>query len=334
MLDYLDRGGQEPFFLFIHYYDVHSPYSEPNPYGASFEQEISTETNAVMVRLRSLDGRRIGDLAPEDRNWITARFPDSGPAHAIRAGGAEGRLITYKDIQTMAYAWLRKAGPAVMAPVKGAYDNGVAYLDHRLSELFQRLETFPWFGRTLFVITGDHGEAFGEHGGVLGHGGPPYEELSRVPLIVFGKGVRQGVRVKAPVGVIDIAPTLLDVVGIDPPSSFQGVSFLPLLRGEGMTRDRPLLSGVLDTGRAAIREGRWKLVLEKGDGAGRLYDLLSREGETKDRAPAFPELAARLKENLQKAERYNRMLVDGLKAETVILTEESRARLRELGYLK
>jgi arylsulfatase A-like enzyme len=85
------------------------------------------------------------------------------------------------------------------------------------------------------VILSDHGEEFGEHGRFQ-HGGAVFEESLRVPLLFYGPGrIPAGRRIDAPVSLIDIAPTLLDLVGVARPNGFDGASLQGLL-----LRDEPL----------------------------------------------------------------------------------------------
>src|SRR4029453_208235 len=76
--------------------------------------------------------------------------------------------------------------------------------------------------------TGDHGEEFWEHEGI-GHGRTLYDESVRVPLIMIAPGYRGGQRVEAAVSLLDVAPTLLDLLEPPPAPSFEGGSLLPLL---------------------------------------------------------------------------------------------------------
>ena len=96
------------------------------------------------------------------------------------------------------------------------YYGEVAWVDHALGPLFDRLATLS--RPTLVIVTSDHGESLGEHG-ELTHGMFAYEATLRVPLIVAGSAARdrrrRGVVIDAPVRHIDIAPTVLEAVGVE-----------------------------------------------------------------------------------------------------------------------
>ncbi len=116
------------------------------------------------------------------------------------------------------------------------YDGEVRYVDHELGRVLRVLNGRP---NTVVIITSDHGEEFFEHGDV-GHGHTVYEELLRVPLIVKLPGFGSGY-VNMPVDLIDIAPTVLDYLGVGIPSSMQGRSLLPVVQGFGC--ERPSFAG-------------------------------------------------------------------------------------------
>ena len=107
------------------------------------------------------------------------------------------------------------------------YDAEIRYTDDTLRILFAELEARGFFDDYLVVFTSDHGEEFGEHGHFL-HQGFLYEELLRVPLILGGSRVPAAVRSEL-VSSIDIAPTILDHVGVAIPDRMSG---RPLLSAE------------------------------------------------------------------------------------------------------
>lgn len=106
--------------------------------------------------------------------------------------------------------------------------------------------------RGYLFISSDHGEAFGEHG-TTKHTKTLYEELLRVPLFVYGPGIRAR-RIDEHVTNLDIGPTILDLFGVDTPGSFMGQSLVPLLAGRDVRLDRPI-----------VAEGRLRRVLYWGD---------------------------------------------------------------------
>ena len=92
----------------------------------------------------------------------------------------------------------------------------------------------------MVVVTADHGEEFGEHGG-LTHGRTLYDELLHVPLVVTAPGVVPGA-VDAPVSLLDIGPTVLELVGLLRPVAFEGRSLVPLMHGATDLASPPLIA--------------------------------------------------------------------------------------------
>ncbi|HYV18726.1 MAG TPA: sulfatase-like hydrolase/transferase [Verrucomicrobiae bacterium] len=137
-----------------------------------------------------------------------------------------------------------------------AYGGELASLDPQLAGLVDRLREKKLLDRSILVIAGSHGEAMGEHQ-EIGHGIYLYETTIRVPLLILAAGVPgaegRAARVATPVSLTDVAPTLLDLAGVDaaPSKPFDGVSFASLLApAEGKGR-----SGAAKAGSGATRAG-------------------------------------------------------------------------------
>lgn len=152
--------------------------------------------------------------------------------------------------------------------------------------------------RTLYLVVGDHGEAFYEHEGNFAHTLFLYEENVRVPFIVAAPGAWRGVR-RAPqlASLIDVAPTLLDLLGM------RDRAGLPAPGRSGDSSEdghslldprRRLVRFFTDQGltQSALRDGRWKLIAEQPSGRTRLYDLARDPGEQHDLADTQPVRAA------------------------------------------
>jgi arylsulfatase A-like enzyme len=109
------------------------------------------------------------------------------------------------------------------------YDDDVRRTDDALGALFAALEQLGLFEHTVVIVTSDHGEEFGEHGRV-GHERTLYREALHVPLLVAAPGLEPRV-VDEPVGLADVVPTVLELLGVEHQGSFDGRSLAPLLRG-------------------------------------------------------------------------------------------------------
>lgn len=154
------------------------------------------------------------------------------------------------------------------------YDGGIRWADDNLRQLINTLQALGLFDHTLFVVTADHGEGFMPDEGGVGHHGPPLPARVHVPLFIRWPGtVPQGLRVTAPVGLADLAPTLLALAGAGAPAGMDGLDLSPVLRGASLDtlHDRPILSlGTQWQGRA-VAQGGWMVWSHEGES--RVYAL-------------------------------------------------------------
>ncbi|HDH96567.1 MAG TPA: hypothetical protein ENF73_02420 [Proteobacteria bacterium] len=236
-----------------------------------------------------------------------------------------------------------------------AYEGEIAYMDHYIGDLFDFLRDRGLYDDMLIVFTSDHGEVFVEDSrGMTEHGYLLYDELIRVPLIVkFPKGRFRGTLVRDQVRIIDIVPTILDVLQID---GFEGdgTSLMPLIRGEG----RGSLNAIsefypfpkryayfpeLNTPKLSFRRLDAKLIVDLGRWSVELYDLLSDPGERTNlladrEAGAYGAytvalgLFSALLDELERS--HARALGMAGSGERVEMTPELHDRLKALGYVQ
>jgi arylsulfatase A-like enzyme len=112
------------------------------------------------------------------------------------------------------------------------YDQQISQTDNSISEI---LNSIPEEIRkkTVIILSADHGEAFNEHG-ILNHAATLFQEEIHIPLMMAGPGIPQGKRVTDPVSLLDMAPTILSVMGIRPPSEFKGENLIPAAHGRSL----------------------------------------------------------------------------------------------------
>lgn len=144
------------------------------------------------------------------------------------------------------------------------YDGEIRYVDHNLGLFLDKLQEMGiWLDNTYFIVTADHGEEFMEHGG-LSHGGKLYDELIHVPLIICGPEIKENTVVKDPVSLLDLSPTIIDLLDIqEMPKSFMGSSLFPILKGQQGRRPIGVISeGLGRKGRLlSYRTNEWKYIL-------------------------------------------------------------------------
>jgi arylsulfatase A-like enzyme len=167
------------------------------------------------------------------------------------------------------------------------YDGEIAAVDREVGEVLAALDASGAAGRTLVVLTSDHGESLGEHDYYFDHGADLFDPSLRVPLIVVQPGAPAGIRSAALASTLDVFPTILDAVKVSYPPDLAGRSLLPAVEGRGgperqrlFARNERNLAGVLDA--------RFKLVeAPAGDGVRRtLYDREHDPGEARDASRA------------------------------------------------
>jgi len=200
--------------------------------------------------------------------------------------------------------------------LEALYDAEISYLDSDLARLLDGLAAAGLADDTLVVLVSDHGEEFKEHGG-LAHARTLFEEALRVPLLMrFPAGLPAGLRVSRPAQLVDVAPTVLELLGLPVPLDLPGRSLVGL--GQRGVRQWSVT--------ASLPEGRFKALFEQGTEP-QLFQLDVDPGEQRNLAPSRAEILRRLVAS-GPAE-----MVDGLEAgPTQQVPEDVRRRLAEIGY--
>jgi arylsulfatase A-like enzyme len=205
------------------------------------------------------------------------------------------------------------------------YDSEIAYTDEHIGRLVNHLRNRGDLSNTVLVFTADHGEEFLDHGR-WGHTTRLYDELIRVPLIIhYPDGYTA--RVKTPVSLMDVVPTILAAVNQPTPKRLEGHDLrLPI------SSDRVIFSETSKGAQlSAAIQGDHKLILDHTGGDLELYDLGSDSGETKNIALKKPQLAKSLSAEIQRWSEQNRKTKkSGIKVE---LSDEEVQQLEALGYV-
>lgn len=290
------------FFLYLHLFDPHNPYQPPPDVCA-----------AVARRLQ--------------------------PGYAGPLGCSADRRPELPVPPPADWPW-----------IEALYRSEVAYTDRELGRFFAGLDRLGLGGDTVVLVVSDHGEEFWQrleqeraHGYRVDgdHGHALYRDLLHVPALLAVPGLAPAV-VADPVETVDLFPTLLRQVGVDPPPN-QGHDLSALLAGGRELERRTLMAGFLLHGqdRWAVQRGPWKLVVPESDASlpVELYDLEHDPGELDDVAAAHPDLVAALRRfgesELQARVQARSLYLAGGDSLTATYLEWNHiTKLRSLGYLR
>jgi arylsulfatase A-like enzyme len=229
-----------------------------------------------------------------------------------------------------------------------SYDAGIKFTDFHLDRFFDFLKQEGLWDTTLLIVTSDHGEEFMEHD-ILGHGKSLYETLVHVPLIVkmpasFGSTAR---RVSGLSELVDIMPSVLDLLNIRLKGQMQGESLLPHIKGKKRSGKKRVFASLHGKGfeeKRSIRSERWRYMIFDGDFSDKdeFFDVKEDPLEQKNLLGDTNESIKSLKSELIKHMRectnlynikysQNRKSLDDYPEE---LKEKRLRALRALGYIK
>ena len=254
---------------------------------------------------------RFLDLHSDERFFLWVHYTDALPPYslepAFRPLPKDPLASPERALRRMGYWELgdpfivkEQLFPLDAQGLVALYDGEVTRVDRLVGGVVALLETFGLADRTLIVLVGAHGQEFMEHGGYT-YGHTLYDEVLRVPLIIAGPGVAaSGQAVETPVGLLDLAPTLLDVAGASIPTEAEGQSLVPALRGQALA-ERPVFSESLyrvPDDWKTVRQAGYKLIYRVDDGRYELYDLNADPAEQRDLSGADLRVAETMKSAL------------------------------------
>ncbi len=280
---------EEDFFFFLHTFEPHSDFSVL-PYEAP---GLSRRTIAAEYDVRGFGCRK---------GLCAARFVNALSNHKIPERPKDAMIL------------------------RDSYSQGVTYLDVSLGELFDTLRQSGVWDDLLVVVTSDHGEEFGEHGGFGHHS--LYDEILRVPLLIkWPGGEFAGVVNSSPGSGVDIAPTLLGHAGL-PTDGMPGAHL------HSRNAESAIHAGTLEH---AVVSGGFKGIFSNHQPT-RLFNLLEDPGELVDVAGQRPDVVENLESILASQRRealalYRSFGSEGAE-ERVELSERERERLKAFGYLQ
>lgn len=237
-IDFLGRSRADPFFLAIGLFRPHMPFHAPPKYFSFYPA----------------DAAAMPTTNPNDR--------DDLPAGALAL--LEQKAYFFKTILAG-----NERRPAFHREAVRAYQAAATWADHQLGRLLDALASSPYAENTIIVLWSDHGYHLGEkqHWEKFAL----WERTTRVPLVFAAPGVTApGTRSAAPVSLLDLYPTLIELCGLPPREELEGESLVPQLRDPERERDTPAIMTYL-RGNHAVRTRRWRYI-RYADGTEELYD--------------------------------------------------------------
>jgi arylsulfatase A-like enzyme len=304
--NWLNTFGNDPFLLFLHTFEIHTPYTH-----MTFAAPLLSDTQRAEI---------LSLVAPR-------------PAHK------------WFDLNSEMMAYLRAQGLFRREVTEALYDGGIRAADDFLSGLFASLRQRGLYDDMLIIIFSDHGEELGEHNPehIYGiHGTSMYDLMIRVPLLMrLPRRFRAGTVVDEQVELIDVAPTVLDLLDIPAPAVMQGTSLTALIDGAAGRSKRWTMSEATSEGDElkALRTADFKYIMagevHDDDRSGVpsrikrevLYDL--RADPQEQRPIADPERTAAMRAQL---EALLRSIPAGAQPAEAIIDPDVSERLRALGY--
>ena len=251
------------------------------------------------------------------------------PFRGTFTGDAEAE--GYRDVRVAEIRPMLRRGASVdFEFLEAAYDEEIAFVDAEVGRLLESIRSRGIGERTLVLLTADHGEEFLEHGG-FEHGHTMYQELLRVPLLVWGPGVVPR-RIPEPVSLLDVPATILEGLGVDTFTALPGVSLLAALVGETPPTSRTFIAEAPKYGVDQHAVLQWPLKFIRAPrGAALLFDLASDPGEhvnLADERPRDVERMTRVLGEIQPAHSEGRVY------DPVEFDPETLRQLRSLGYVR
>jgi arylsulfatase A-like enzyme len=222
--------------------------------------------------------------------------------HLSNPENVKGQFFAWTHYTDPHHQWVKHPeSPDFGGRERDLYDNEVHYTDLYVGKLLSWAAEQPWWDKTAVIISADHGEAFGEHG-MMQHAHELYEELVRVPLLVRVPGVEPR-RISTPHTHLDLAPTILELMGQEALAGFAGESLVAELDGKPGKAKPIVLELAADNvqpARRAVVDGDWKLI-RFGDKAGpeKLFNLKDDPSEKKDLAKGEPSKLAEMRRLLE-----------------------------------
>jgi len=221
------------------------------------------------------------------------------------------------------------------------YDGEIAAVDQEVGQVVDAIGAAGLAGKTVVLLTSDHGESLGEHDYYFDHGEDLFEPSMAIPLVVRVPGAPAGVRSRVLAGTLDLVPTLLDLLKVSYPPDLAGTSLAADVMGRSSSASARLF-GQNERNLTATWDERYRLVATPAETGARLalFDRATDPGETRDAGPRNGEAMRAARRELELFQERGdrewartRPLLEG-KAGELPMSDEARERLCALGYIE
>jgi len=172
------------------------------------------------------------------------------------------------------------------------YYGEISFCDEQLGRLLHFLRLKNLYRNSIIIITADHGESMGEHERFFSHGHNLYQENVCIPLIIsFPMAIKTGKKIEIPVNNIDIVPTILKLLKIEPSKNVQGEDLLAFINGQKKKRKEPILIQAYAGDGWALIQDKWKFIYQQKGRNYQLFDLSQDPKEQENLSRKYPTIA-------------------------------------------
>ncbi|MCK9431374.1 MAG: sulfatase-like hydrolase/transferase [Candidatus Omnitrophica bacterium] len=306
ILSWLEKNRGKKFFLAVDARSVHDYYDFfiKAETGKNFSLISDIRKVNEQYYLKLVEAARLGrppfrspELLQGNEELFDGNYREGKEKMILGLLDAAGRAEAAVIAEPLYRDFVKRVGPDHPNLLVESYDMAVRYTDEKLiNPVLRKVKELKLYGKTIIIITADHGELLGEHG-FYGHNHLLVDESLRVPLIIRFPCLRNPRSIKALAQGVDIMPTVLELTGLIVPSQVQGKSLVGLMckTGSGNAREYVISEG--ESGKT-IRSADWRLLFDYS-GNCLLYNVVSDPGGYDNKCFKEEQVACRLKSALK-----------------------------------
>ncbi len=265
------NAASDQWFLHLNFWDIHTPYRAPAEYGNPFENEP------------------VADWFTDD--VLAKHIKKTGPHSA-------SDLFMYRDTNTEIWPRVPKriVDRETLKQWIDGYDTAIRYVDDKIQQIIDKLKAAGVYDDTVIIISADHGENQGDLGGIYGEHGTADHATCHIPMIVRWPNQQQNLVAKGLHYNLDLAPTLMQMIGQESPDLWDGKSFADTLTaGQDVGHDELIVSQCAHVCQRSVRFENWIYIRTYHDGfhlfdKEMLFDLEADPHEQNNLASQHPEL--------------------------------------------